>query len=153
MNLRPATGSDVAGIAALERALFGVDAWSRAAVTAELSGDDRVALVAVSGGRLTGYVITMRTDDGTDLHRIGVRASHRRSGTAHALLEAALERAVADGATRMLLEVSAANTAAIAFYAAEGFVEIDRRRRYYRDGSDALVLHRPLGRAADAGRG
>ncbi len=43
---------------------------------------------------------------------------------------------------RMLLEVSADNTAALAFYAAEGFVEIARRRRYYRDGSDAVVLER-----------
>ena len=42
----------------------------------------------------------------------------------------------------MLLEVSAGNAGARAFYAAEGFVEIDRRRRYYRDGSDAVVMAR-----------
>ena len=44
----------------------------------------------------------------------------------------------------MLLEVSAANAAAVAFYDAQGFTRIDVRRRYYRDGSDALVLARPL---------
>ena len=46
------------------------------------------------------------------------------------------------GATRILLEVSADNAGALAFYEAEGFAEIDRRRRYYRDGSDAVVLAR-----------
>ena len=43
----------------------------------------------------------------------------------------------------MMLEVSAVNDAAIAFYLRHGFAEIARRPRYYRDGSDALVLSRP----------
>ena len=38
--------------------------------------------------------------------------------------------------------MSADNDAALAFYAGEGFVEIDRRRGYYRDGSDAVVMER-----------
>ena len=42
----------------------------------------------------------------------------------------------------MLLEVSARNTGALAFYGAEGFTEIARRRRYYRDGADAVVMER-----------
>ena len=53
----------------------------------------------------------------------------------------------------MLLEVSAANGSAIAFYTAEGFAEIDRRRRYYRDGSDALVLRRQLSGSPAGGGG
>ena len=32
----------------------------------------------------------------------------------------------------------------LAFYAEQGFVEIDRRRRYYRDGATAVVLRLPL---------
>jgi len=36
------------------------------------------------------------------------------------------------------------NSGARAFYAAHGAVELGRRRRYYRDGSDALVLELPL---------
>ena len=44
----------------------------------------------------------------------------------------------------MLLEVSEGNEAAVAFYAAHGFTRIDVRPRYYRDGSDALVLRRTL---------
>jgi ribosomal-protein-alanine N-acetyltransferase len=45
----------------------------------------------------------------------------------------------------MLLEVRADNAGALAFYLAEGFAEIDRRRRYYRDGADAIVLELLLG--------
>ena len=44
----------------------------------------------------------------------------------------------------MMLEVSAANEAALAFYLRRGFARISTRPRYYRDGSDALVLSRDL---------
>ena len=66
-------------------------------------------------------------------------------GLARSLLTAALADAADSGADRMLLEVSADNPGALAFYAAAGFTEIDRRRGYYRDGADAVVMQRPLG--------
>jgi ribosomal protein S18 acetylase RimI-like enzyme len=44
----------------------------------------------------------------------------------------------------MLLEVSSENSAALAFYERSGFTEIDRRPRYYRDGSDAIVMELAL---------
>ncbi len=151
MILRPANPQDVAPVAALEELLFGVDAWSVASVLVELTGPGRQAVVAVSDGELVGYAVTMRSDDVADLQRIAVLPSRQRQGVAHALLEQALDRARSDGVDRMLLEVSALNHAALAFYAREGFVEIDRRRRYYRDGSDALVMRRPLRGAACGG--
>ncbi len=136
MTLRPATGADVAAVAGLEAALFGADAWSADAVRSELLGPRRTALVAEADGVLVGYVVTLQGDDVEDLQRIAVAPGHRRSGLAHRLLAAGSTGA------RMLLEVSAPNTGALAFYAAEGFVEIARRRRYYRDGTDAVVLER-----------
>ena len=45
---------------------------------------------------------------------------------------------------RVLLEVREDNEAALGFYAARGFVELDRRPRYYRDGATAIVLSLPL---------
>jgi [ribosomal protein S18]-alanine N-acetyltransferase len=136
--LRAATLEDAPVIAELERDLFGVDAWSTASVLGELK-PPRFAVVAVDG-EVIGYAITGRSGDVVDLQRIAVRAKHRRRGVAHDLLAAALEDA--DGSERMLLEVSATNTGAVAFYVAEGFAEIDRRRKYYRDGSDAVVMAR-----------
>ena len=72
--------------------------------------------------------------------------THRRAGVASALLDEVLALAAAGGADRVLLEVREDNADALAFYAARGFVEVDRRRRYYRDGATAVVLRRPLGR-------
>lgn len=153
MILRPGTGEDAVDIAALERSIFGVDAWSLPTVLSELSAEDRFTVVAIADGAMVGYAITMRADTVVDLLRIAVHPSRQRQGIAHALLAATLDQARLDRADRMLLEVSADNRAAVAFYAREGFVEIDRRRGYYRDRTDALVLRKVLGGAACGGRG
>jgi ribosomal-protein-alanine N-acetyltransferase len=133
VNLRPATAADIEALAALEADLFGGDAWSPASVGAEVAAG-RV-LVADDEG-IAGYVVTLAAGDVLDLMRIAVRPDRRRHGLAHALLEAA------STGGRMLLEVSERNAGAIAFYAAEGFTEIARRDRYYRDGSTAVVMER-----------
>lgn len=147
MILRPAYLDDVAVVAALETVLFGGEAWSEVAVREELEGPGRRMMLAVAADGtgaevLVGYAVTMTVGDVVDLQRIGVRPSYRRRGVARALLWDAAGDAGTRGAARMLLEVSAGNTSTARLYASAGFVEIDRRRGYYRDGSDAVVMSR-----------
>ena len=142
--IRRAAATDVPSLLALENELFGPDAWSEASLRDELDGPGRRAVVLVSGAEVLGYAVTMRAGDVVDLQRIAVRPDRQRQGLAALLLADVLAAARSSGAERMLLEVSAANAAAVAFYDAQGFTRIDVRRRYYRDGSDALVLARPL---------
>jgi ribosomal-protein-alanine N-acetyltransferase len=134
--LRAATQDDVAAVHALEQEAFGADAWSEVSVREELTGPRRTAVVACDPG-VVGYAVALAAGDAVDLQRVVVRPSHRRRGLAHELLESVLPVEA-----RVLLEVGAANEAARAFYAAEGFTEIARRARYYRDGSDAVVMER-----------
>jgi [ribosomal protein S18]-alanine N-acetyltransferase len=141
--IRPATLADLADLAALEELLFPDDMWSADQLTEELTAPHRQGWVWEDGSVL-GYAITMTVGDLADLQRIGVHPARQRSGVAKALLTAAMEAAKVGRADRMLLEVSAANTAAVGFYAAAGFTEIDRRPRYYKDGSDAIVMRRSL---------
>ena len=137
MTLRPATADDAEVVSELEARVFDIDAWSEESVLAELTGEHRTAFVALLEGFVVGYAVTMATGDSVDLHRIAVHPDHRRQGLARELL------AAVGSSERMLLEVRASNKAAQAFYEAEGFTEIDRRRHYYLDGSDAVVMERP----------
>ena len=144
MNLRPATELDVPAVAELEQACFGVDAWSTSSVLSELTGEGRAAVVAEHADDVVGYALVLVTGDVADLQRIAVLDAHRRAGLGRDLLAAALAAAAGRGALRVLLEVSDANLPACAFYEVEGFAVIDRRPRYYRDGTDALVMSRNL---------
>jgi ribosomal-protein-alanine N-acetyltransferase len=139
VTLRRATPDDVAAVHALEQQVFALDAWSEQSVREELTGPRRRALVACRP-EVVGYVVTAAAGDVLDLQRIAVHPAHR---LARELLTAALDRPQ-DGVHRVLLEVAADNPAALAFYTDAGFVEVDRRRRYYRDGSDAVVMERRL---------
>lgn len=137
--IRAATAADVADLVGLEVALFGVMAWSQAQISDEVS-KGRVQVAEDEHG-VTAYVITLMGGDVSDLLRIGVRTDHQRKRLAGILLTGAIEQAAGD---RMMLEVSEANVPALALYRGHGFEVIDRRRSYYRDGSDALIMSRPL---------
>jgi len=144
--IRTATAADAETIAALEADCQGIDAWSENLVREGVTGGLPTIryLVAEQDGRIDGYAVASYAGDIAELQRIGVAETARRTGLATALLDEVVAEAPATGANRMLLEVRENNAGALAFYAARGFIEIDRRRRYYRDGATAVVLRLPL---------
>lgn len=144
--IRAATAADADAIAILEAESQGEDAWSAALVRDGVAGDLPTVqyLVAETDGHAVGYAVASYAGDIAELQRIGVAEGSRRTGLASALLAAVVAHAPSTGADRMLLEVRADNRGALAFYAARGFSEIDRRPRYYRDGVDAVVMRLPL---------
>ena len=146
MIVRPATESDVDAVAASEADNLGADAWSPGLVAEGVAGRLPTVhyLVAEQDGRVVGHAVASVVADVAELQRIAVAEEVRRTGVARALLDEVLTLAARGGADRMLLEVREDNRAALAFYAAQGFVEVDRRRRYYRDGATAVVLRRSL---------
>jgi [ribosomal protein S18]-alanine N-acetyltransferase len=152
--IRPAVVDDVTAITDLEAELFGADAWSLQSVTDEVTEPSRCAVVACDGeGTVIGYAVAMQVGDVVDLHRIAVEPAHRRTSVGRVLLAEVKRASRQRGAERMLLEVSDANGVGLGFYASAGFVQIDRRRGYYRDGSDALVFECILGEAEPVGGG
>lgn len=146
MAVRAASVADLAALIALEQECEGPDAWSEALLEAGLSGTVPTVhyRVAEADDDVVGYAVVSCVDDIAELQRIGVTAAHRRLGVASALLDEVLTLSRREGAQRLLLEVREENRAALAMYAARGFVEIDRRLRYYRDGAAAIVMRLPV---------
>jgi ribosomal-protein-alanine N-acetyltransferase len=144
--IRPAVPADSDAVTALEASCQGVDAWSAWLVRDGIEGGLPTVryLVADLDGLVVGYAVASFAGDIAELQRIGVTPAMRRTGVASALLEEVVAQAPGTGANRLLLEVRDDNAGALAFYAAHGFVEIDRRPRYYRDGTTAVVLRLPL---------
>lgn len=144
--IRPAVAGDVPAITGLERENLGQDAWSEGLVREGVTGALPTVryVVAEQDGLVVGYAAASIVADIAELQRVAVDPGRRRAGIATALLGAVVGEATAAGADRLLLEVRESNDGAIAFYAGRGFVEIDRRRRYYRDGATAVVMRRDL---------
>lgn len=140
---RPAGVAETPALAALHALAFPpADRWGAEALRLLLEMPGSYALLLPG----QGFVMARLAADEAEILTLAVAPEARRQGVGGALLASALARAVAGGAAAMFLEVSVANAAARALYAAAGFTEAGRRRRYYPDGSDALVLRRALER-------
>jgi ribosomal-protein-alanine N-acetyltransferase len=92
-----------------------------------------------------GFLLAWRAADELHLTDLGVTASFRRRGLASLLISALRSEGSRDGAHVILLEVRESNVPALGLYGALGFVELDRRARYYDDtGEDAVVMQLEL---------
>ena len=152
MTIRPATAADLDAVVALELTCLGADAWSRGLVEQGIAAALPTVsyLVAEVDGVVVGHAVASAAGDDAELQRIAVDPAYRRRGLAAELLAAVERGAAADGATRLLLEVREDNTTAAAFYESRGFVEVGRRRGYYRDGAAAVVLGKEVDRSGTA---
>ena len=157
VEVRAATEDDADAVAALEEAALGSDAWSPGLVAEGVAGrvPTTLYLVATESSvglepsvgpveTLVGYAAASMVADLAELQRIAVAATRRRTGIASDLLARVESEAARRHADRVLLEVREDNQAACAFYAARGFSEIDRRPRYYADGTTAVILVKEL---------
>nr|WP_165982634.1 GNAT family N-acetyltransferase [Dankookia rubra] len=147
MTLAAAGAADAGALAALHAAAFPPgEAW----------GADAIALMLELPGTYgiwspgEGFVLARVAGGEAEILTLAVCPAARRRGLGGALMAAALAGAALRGAAAMFLEVAAGNAAALGLYLGLGFAEVGRRRRYYPDGSDALVLRRGLDPAPGA---
>jgi RimJ/RimL family protein N-acetyltransferase len=95
-------------------------------------------LVAEAGGAIVGSLHIERSRFGVGDIGMHVVREWRGRGVGSALLEAAIERARADGLHKLSLEVFPHNEAGLALYRKVGFVEEGRRVRHYRRANGEL---------------
>ena len=93
------------------------------------------------GGPLTGFLVAREVAGDLEILNLAVRFDRRRRGTGTELLQKSFAWGKSFGAAGALLEVRAANLAALCFYQRHGFEVVGRRKNYYLSPvDDALVL-------------
>lgn len=122
------------------------DAWSANVFELQLSLPGVIALLHPAGGMIVARAVA----DEAEILTLAVAHRARRTGVASALLRAAAGEARDKGARTLFLEVSVRNEAARTLYERLGFAVTGRRKKYYSDKSDALVLRLDLTPAAPA---
>jgi ribosomal-protein-alanine N-acetyltransferase len=98
--------------------------------------------------RRGGMILARTTMEESEILTIAVMPQAQRQGLGRELMQAAMRHAAAAGADVMYLEVAEENIAARRLYQALHFDEIGRRKRYYSNGDDALVMRLVLNRPA-----
>lgn len=142
--LGPLTAADIDRCGQLEAELFARDdPWPPAAFARELASEHNRYVAARIADTLVGYAGIARLGRTPpfehEVHTIAVDPAYQGQGIGRRLLTELL--AFADDGV-VYLEVRWDNTRAIALYRSLGFVEVGRRRRYYRSGADAYTMRR-----------
>lgn len=141
VTLRDMDVADIPAVHELERRLFPVDAWPLQMFFDELAQrETRRYLVAELDGGIVGYAGLMCIEPIADVQTIAVVPEQEGKGIGSALLTELIREGRRRHAEDVLLEVRADNPRAQRLYLRFGFEQIHVRRRYYRDGVDALIM-------------
>lgn len=124
----------------MQKNLNAVQQLARDAQVYVPSGQESLLLLAQTEAAVQGFAAWQMVADEAELLGLAVAANARRQGIARQLLLAS--EAAMPGLHSAFLDVRADNLAAQALYRACGFAENGRRRGYYRDGTDAILMHK-----------
>lgn len=121
------------------------EAWGMATFSTILALPGHFALIVTEADAPMGFVLGRTAPPEAEILTFAITPEARRKGMGWALLQALMPEAAARGAQEIFLEVAENNAAARALYAKARAQEVGRRRRYYADGADALVLRLVVG--------
>lgn len=114
--------------------------WTLAALEAELAHDPATLFVLRASGRVAAFVVARIHPPDMDILNIAVAPDHRRRGLGRLLVRSLLEEAKRAGASNVFLEVREGNLEARGLYRNCGFVETQKRPRFYRNPTEDAVL-------------
>ena len=121
--------------------------WTDHAVARILDLPGHWGLLAVEPrGAPVGFLVARVAADEAEILNLVVAAGARRTGVGRSLVNAALDKARETGASVVILEVAADNSAGRSLYGSAGFRQVGIRPNYYRwksgDYVDALIMKR-----------
>jgi ribosomal-protein-alanine N-acetyltransferase len=143
-KLRLLKNGDIWAVYVMERENF-IDPWSLENLQDELARPFSVPLGLFRDDKLLAYSFSWLIQGETHLLNLSVGKPFQGMGLGRRLLAAVITISVAKGSERVHLEVSEANARAIALYKSEGFKAVGRRKAYYGDKSDAILMTLTLG--------
>ena len=142
MIIKRMTSEHVPQIAFLEKLCFH-DPWSESSIASELNNSLSLWLVAMEDDTVVGYVGSQTVLCWTDMMNIAVHPDHRRKKIGEQLVLSLEEELRKQESTCLTLEVRASNEPAKSLYYKLGFLEVGRRKNYYRNPKeDALILRK-----------
>ena len=144
-SIRPARLDDLEDLLAIE-GVFPTDRLERRAFRHAVASPTIDLLVAVGAGGLIGYAMVQRRQNSATGHltSIAVKPGAGGKGLGKRLLQAAEAAAMAQGCTRLRLEVRSENEAAQTLYQKAGYRRVATITDYYEDGKEAWRYEKEL---------
>jgi ribosomal-protein-alanine N-acetyltransferase len=144
ITIRRMTHAELDEVVRLERICFS-DPWNRKCFEEELGHQFCTPLVVRWDHRIVGYACLWHVDEQMEIANFAVSPEFRRKGIGRRLMEEVLGQSREKGCTSVILSVRESNLPAESLYTEFGFVEVGRRKRYYRyPVEDAVIMVKEL---------
>ncbi len=142
-HIKLATVDDLDILLSLDGACFG-KLWSRDHYLREIDSPNSDILIFYHPETAVpvSYGCAWSIVDESHITILGTLPDHQRRGYARQVLSGLLHLAVVREMKRATLEVRASHVGAIGLYESFGFETAGRRKKYYSDKEDALILWR-----------
>jgi ribosomal-protein-alanine N-acetyltransferase len=138
--VRPMDMADLPQVQAIDALSF-PNPWPQNAYRFELlENPNGHCWVVQLADQVVGVIVCWLVIDEIHIATIAVHPNWRRRGIGKALVIAALQGLIPLGGRSATLEVRAGNEAAQKLYRYFGFVEVGRRKRYYKDNDEDAIL-------------
>ena len=141
LEFRPASLFDLTAVRKLEKMCFPMDAWPLLDMIGALTFPHVVRYKALYDDELIGFIageVRLGSRIGW-IATVCVHPDYRRRGIGEQLIRMAEDEM---GQPRVRLTVRESNQAAINLYRVNGYVQIDRWRKYYNGGEDGIVMEK-----------
>ena len=119
--------------------LKSISHWNQNQWENELKKDYVTAIGLYLNKSILGVCVFNRIFDEVEIIYLSVHPSYKRRGLGKKLIFNVFKKCRNENIKRIFLEVSIKNKQALSFYNYFGFKTISIRKKYYKDGSDALL--------------
>jgi ribosomal-protein-alanine N-acetyltransferase len=114
--------------------------WSEAKFIDTINMHNSLSSVVVVDGKVVGYSLSNICVDYGDILNICIHPEYRRLGIGTLLMDYQIKQFKVSNINSILLEVRVSNYAAISYYEENRFIVIDKRKKYYNNGEDAIIM-------------
>ena len=121
-----------------------INHWNQNQWVNELEKDYVNAIAIYLNNSMAGVCVFLKIYDELEIRYLSVHPSYKRRGLGKKLINNIIKECKNERITRIILEVSSKNMQALSFYEYFGFETISIRKKYYRDGSDALLKEKKM---------
>jgi len=118
--------------------------WNQNQWNIELNKDFITAMGIFFNNSILGVCVFHKIFDEAEIRYLSVHPSYQRIGLGKKLIYKIFKECKNKNIKRIFLEVSLKNEQALSFYDYFGFKTIGIRKKYYKDGSDALLKEKML---------
>ena len=118
--------------------------WNKEHWQNELKKKEVKALGVLRNNKIIGILVGQLLLNEAEIIYLSVQPFFRRKGLGTKLIKQFFTICIKNEISRIILEVSSENSSAISFYSKFKFKTINTRKKYYRNGTNAIVKEKKL---------